>query len=136
MHTEHASTQPLAARICLAWGALNGALAVAMAAASTHAPALLAASYLPSAVQMHLLHALGLVLLGVLLERQPRNRWWRASAVLLSAGVLLFCLNLYARALWDFVALRGLVPAGGSAFILGWLLLGLGAWRQPRPPAA
>lgn len=115
----------------IAWGALNAAMAVGMAAASTHAPVLQAASsYLPSAVSMHQFHALGLVAVGLLLRGTDHNRWWQLAGLLFTLGTVLFCYNLYARALWDFQALRPLVPTGGSCFMLGWVLVALGAWRQ------
>ena len=118
-------------------GALNAAIAVGMAAASSHAPALQAASnYLPSAVSMHQFHALGLIAVGLLLRGSTGNRWWHAAGALFLLGLLLFSFNLYARALWDFNALRALVPAGGSSFMLGWVLVAVGAWRQRVLPAA
>lgn len=112
-------------------GALNAAIAVGMAAASSHAPALQAASsYLPSAISMHQLHAVALIAVGLLLRGNAPNRWWSLAGTAFALGLLLFCFNLYARALWDFQALRPLVPAGGSLFMLGWVLVALGAWRQ------
>ncbi len=114
----------------LVWGALNAAAAVGMAAASNHASALQAASYLPNAVAMHQYHALAIVLVGVLLRQsgQPA-RAYLAAAALFSAGLLLFSYPLYARALWDFTALRALVPLGGMAFMAGWVALALGAYQ-------
>lgn len=117
-------------RFWIILGALNAALAVAMAAASAHAPALQAAAYLPNAVAMHQFHALGLIAVGVLLRAGPTSRWWTLSGTAFALGLLLFSFNLYARALWDFNALRTLVPTGGSCFMLGWVLMALGAWRQ------
>lgn len=115
-------------------GALNAAIAVGMAAASSHAPALQAASaYLPSAIAMHQLHALALIAVGLLLRDGSGNPWWRLAGAAFALGLLLFCFNLYARALWDFQALRGLVPAGGSCFMAGWVLVAWGAWRQASP---
>lgn len=123
-------------RFWVALGALNAALAVAMAAASAHVPVLLAASnYLPSAVSMHQFHALGLVAVGLLLRNTGANRWWLAAGALFALGLLLFCFNLYARALWDFNALRPLVPAGGSCFMAGWLLLAVGVLTKPKVTA-
>lgn len=112
-------------------GALNAAVAVGMAAASTHVPVLQAASvYLPNAVSMHQLHAVALLAVGLLLRDGSGNRWWWLAGGAFTLGLLLFCFNLYARALWDFQALRALVPAGGSAFMAGWVLVAIGAWRQ------
>lgn len=120
-------------RVWIIGGALNAAAAVGMAAASTHAPVLQAASsYLPSAIAMHQLHALGLLAVGLLLRGGSGNRWWQLAGAAFTLGLVLFCFNLYARALWDFNALRALVPAGGTSFMLGWVLVAVGAWRQPQ----
>lgn len=117
-------------RIFLSFGAFNAALAVAMAAASSHAPSLLAASHIVQpAIAMQQLHALGLIALGVLLQIKPGNRWWHAAGGLFALGLVLFCFNLYARALFDFNALRSVVPAGGTCFIVAWLVLAVGAWK-------
>lgn len=124
-------------RFWVALGALNAALAVAMTAASAHAPTLLAASsYLPSAVSMHQFHALGLLAVALLLRGTAGNRWWQAAGALFLVGLLLFSFNLYARALWDFTSFRTLVPAGGSSFMLGWVLVAVGVWRQHALPPA
>ena len=123
-------TQVPTSRFWIILGALNAALAVAMAAASAHAPALQAAAYLPNAVAMHQFHALGLLAVGLLLRDGRANRWWTLAGCAFTLGLLMFCFNLYARALWDFDALRALVPTGGTCFMGGWLLLALGSWRQ------
>ena len=121
-------------RAWIAWGALNAAIAVGMAAASMHVPVLQAASsYLPSAVSMHQFHALGLIAVGLLLRGSDGNRWWQGAGLLFTLGTVLFSFNLYARALWDFQALRPLVPAGGSCFMGGWVLVALGAGRRSPP---
>jgi len=51
------------------------------------------------------------------------------------AGLLLFCVNIYARAFWQWDALRALVPWGGTSWILAWLCLALGALVAFRAPA-
>ena len=77
------------------------------------------------------MHALGLVLVGVLLARR-HNGWLLASGWLMVAGLLLFCLNIDARILWGFDGARALVPWGGSAFIVSWLALAVGVLTTKR----
>jgi uncharacterized membrane protein YgdD (TMEM256/DUF423 family) len=41
-------------------------------------------------------------------------------------GLLLFSFNLYARHVLGWHALRALVPWGGAAWIMAWLVLAMG----------
>ena len=123
---------PLMSRIFIALGAVFAALSVALSAAAAHVPVLqqAGASFAASLDQQQF-HALGLVLVGWLHARRA-SLWLKASGGLMLAGMLLFCLNIDARILWGWDAARALVPAGGSAFILAWLALAMGALRlQP-----
>lgn len=109
-------------------GALSAATSVALSAATSHMPSLQAASAsLNTALAQQQLHALGLIGVGLVLAR-VMSRWLIASGALMLLGTVLFCLNLYARLIWGCDAARVAVPWGGSAFILSWLSLGLGAW--------
>ena len=122
------SALPLPTRIFIVLGALSAATSVALSAAAAHMPALQAAgASFSSALAQQQFHALGLVAVGLLLTRL-QSRWLVASGVLMLLGTLLFCLNLYARLIWGWDAARAAVPWGGSAFILSWLVLGVGAW--------
>ena len=113
-------------------GAVFAGLWVAVSAAAAHLPALQqGGASLSAALSLQAVHALGLVVLGVLQAHQP-SRWWLSSAALMLAGLLLFCLNIQARLLWGWDAARALVPAGGSAFMLAWLVLAVGALRLRR----
>ena len=123
---------PVLSRVFMALGALFAALWVSLSAASAHVPALQqGGAALAASLDMHQFHALGLLLVGVLL-RQRASLWLAASGGLMLAGLTLFCLNIDARVLWGWDATRALVPAGGSAFILAWLALTVGVLRPPR----
>ena len=116
----------LLSRLFMALGAVFAALSVALSAASAHLAALQqAGASFAAALEQQQFHALGLVLVGVLLARRA-SLWLTASGVLMLAGMLLFCLNIHARVFWGWDAARALVPAGGSAFILAWLALAVG----------
>ena len=122
---------PLTSRLFIALGAVFAALSVALSAAAAHVPALqqAGASFAASLDQQQF-HALGLVLVGLAHARRA-SLWLTASGVLMLVGMLLFCLNIDARILWGWDAARALVPAGGSAFILAWLVLAVGVlWPQ------
>ena len=118
-------------RVFVALGAVLAALSVALSAAAAHVPALqqAGASFAASLDQQQF-HALGLVLVGLAMDRRA-SLWLAASGGLMLIGMLLFCLNIDARILWGWDAARALVPAGGSAFILAWLAFAVGAlWPQ------
>ena len=121
-----------AGRWLVAVGAVFAGLWVAVSAAAAHLPALQqGGASLNAALALQAVHALGLLVLGILHAFKP-SRWWLSSAALMLAGLLLFCLNIQARLLWGWDAARALVPAGGSAFMLAWLVLALGAVQQRR----
>jgi uncharacterized membrane protein YgdD (TMEM256/DUF423 family) len=70
-----------------------------------------------TAVQYHAWHALGLLAVGFLAP----SVWSKAAGGLLLAGIVLFSGSLYALALGAPRALGAVAPAGGLAFMLGWL---------------
>jgi uncharacterized membrane protein YgdD (TMEM256/DUF423 family) len=123
---------PLAARLFLVVGALSAAAAVALGAAGAHAFASRPAHALAlfqTALQYHQLHAIGLLVVGLVVARGAGAAAIAAGWLML-AGTLLFSGNLYLRSLADYHALHAVTPWGGGAFILGWLALAFGAVRQ------
>jgi uncharacterized membrane protein YgdD (TMEM256/DUF423 family) len=82
-----------------------------------------------TAVRYHFIHALGLLVIGVLL-RWLDGKLLRWSAALVLVGIILFSGSLY---LLTFGAPRlvGVVtPLGGLALIGGWSLFAATMWRQ------
>jgi uncharacterized membrane protein YgdD (TMEM256/DUF423 family) len=86
------------------------------------------------AVQFQFFHSLGLLLVGLLLERQTAALLAKLAALALFAGTLLFCCGLYAASLDGPQILRSLAPIGGSTLIIGWLLLAVHSVLQCRQP--
>jgi uncharacterized membrane protein YgdD (TMEM256/DUF423 family) len=111
-------------------GGLLAALAVGLGAIGAHAlKTRLAAEQLATfhtAVQYQMVHAIGLVLVGLLGLRR-RSRWFDAAGWTMLLGILLFSGFLFAWVATGCRALVHPVPVGGVAFILGWLMLALGA---------
>jgi uncharacterized membrane protein YgdD (TMEM256/DUF423 family) len=58
------------------------------------------------------------------------GRYARAARWLFLIGTLLFCGTLYLKALMGWEAVVRLAPIGGVSFMLGWLLIALGAWTS------
>ena len=81
-----------------------------------------------TAVRYHMIHGLALFLAAWVGTRYvPAIANW--AGYLFIAGILLFSGSLYllvfTRASW----LGAITPLGGVAFIVGWFLLALAAWR-------
>jgi uncharacterized membrane protein YgdD (TMEM256/DUF423 family) len=73
-------------------------------------------------VEYHFYHALGLLLIGILAVSYPSElvKW---SAILLTAGIILFSGSLYALAVSGIKWIGAITPLGGLSFIAGWILL-------------
>jgi uncharacterized membrane protein YgdD (TMEM256/DUF423 family) len=119
---------PHSARWFLALGAISACTSVVFSAAFAHLPVF--AGGVPTAVQTALsqqqFHSLGLLFIGLALRVCGAPRWLQAAGWLMVLGLLLFSFNLYARHVLGWDALRALVPWGGAAWILAWLVLAMG----------
>ena len=114
--------QAQARRFCRL-AALLLALATLIGAVGAHAlrPRLSTERYevLQTAVHYQFFHALGLLALGLLLDRLPR-RGLRAAGWLLFSGVVLFSGSLYLTLAGAPRLIGVLTPVGGLALIVGW----------------
>jgi uncharacterized membrane protein YgdD (TMEM256/DUF423 family) len=124
------------ARCWLVLGCASAAMAVALGAAGAHAlkARLIAANtqqWFETALQYHQMHALGLLLVGVLALWRPKQKLVHISGAFMLVGMVLFCGLLYLRSLSDVLAWHGLIPMGGAALITSWVLLGIAAWKLP-----
>ena len=119
------------ARRCIVAGALLMLLAVILGAFGAHAlqaqltPRQLA-SY-QTGVLYHQLHALGLILIGVVVRVTPPSRWAARSAAFLLAGIALFSGSIYAMTFGAPRWLGMVAPVGGTSFMVGWAALALHA---------
>lgn len=82
-----------------------------------------------TAVRYHFIHALGLLVMGVLLRSADTNllRW---SAMLVLVGIILFSGSLYLLTFGAPRPLGAVTPLGGLALIAGWGLFAVTIWRQ------
>jgi len=124
----------LSARWFLALGAISACASVVFSAAFAHVPVF--AGGVPAAVQTALsqqqFHSLGLLFTGFALRVCGVSRWLQAAGWLMLVGLVLFSFNLYARHVLGWDVLRSLVPWGGAAWILAWLLLAMGLAQMDR----
>lgn len=126
------------ARCCLVAGGLNAAFAVALGAGGAHAlKAVLAANDSANnfalALQYHQFHALGLILLGLVIDRKPVSRSLAWAGYLMLAGIVLFSGGLYLLSLFGLRAIHLAIPFGGASFIVAWLLFAIGILRATSP---
>ncbi|MEO5351056.1 MAG: DUF423 domain-containing protein [Magnetococcus sp. YQC-3] len=114
---------------CIFFGSINACLAVALGAFGKHAllPILSQAAMESwrTGAYYHLLHGVGLVLVGLVMERAPHPQRAVWAGRLLLAGTIIFSGSLYAIALTNMRILGLVTPVGGFCFLTGWLLL---AW--------
>jgi len=112
-----------------------GLAGVALGAFAAHGlKASLSAEYLAifqTAVQYQLIHALALFGVALLSQHAP-GRLLQAAGVLFGIGIVLFSGSLYLLTLTGIGKLGIVTPLGGTAFLAGWLCLGLAGWRLPR----
>ena len=115
-----------AAKLFLATGAAAALLAVALGAFGAHAlknripPEMLAVWR--TGVEYHVLHALGLLAVGLVAQHLPNSGLLRWSGWLMLAGIVLFSGSLYLLALSGPGWLGAVTPVGGLAFLAAWAL--------------
>lgn len=118
-------------RTFLLLGSINALLAVGLGAFGAHGlQKILSEQALQTwhtAVQYHFYHALGLLLIALLVEKLPAavNAGW-----LMFAGILLFSGSLYVLSLSGIKILGAITPFGGLCFLAAWLWLAVLAYRM------
>ncbi|HYW04707.1 MAG TPA: DUF423 domain-containing protein [Gammaproteobacteria bacterium] len=121
------------ARFFLVLGSVNAAIAIVLGAFGAHAlHGRLSARMLDVwhvAERYQLVHALGLLALGLLALVLPHLAGLRWAGGLMLAGILLFCGSLYLLALTGYGPLGMITPFGGMCFILAWGVLAWAVWR-------
>ncbi len=80
-----------------------------------------------TAVLYHLVHALGLLVIGLLALVKPSELLLRQAGWALVVGILLFSGSLYLLAITGIKKLGMITPLGGLAFLIGWTCLFLTA---------
>ncbi|WP_210641802.1 MULTISPECIES: DUF423 domain-containing protein [unclassified Pseudomonas] len=119
-------------RSFLMLAAFFGFTGVALGAFAAHAlKNRLSAEYLAifhTGVTYQLVHTLALLGVALLATHIPGRivTWAGVSFVV---GILLFSGSLYLLTLTGISKLGIITPFGGVAFLIGWLCLGLAAWR-------
>lgn len=122
-------------KIFVVLGSLSAFLGVGLGAFGAHGlktkvtPEMLAVWQ--TGVLYHLVHALGLLLIGILCHLMPETATARNAGWAILLGTVLFSGSLYLMVLTGIKPLGMITPFGGIAFLVGWLLLGIAAWQYP-----
>jgi uncharacterized membrane protein YgdD (TMEM256/DUF423 family) len=94
----------------------------------------LSAEYLAifhTGVMYQLVHTLALLAVALLAVQIP-GRLMTWAGISFVVGMVLFSGSLYLLTMTGVTRLGIITPFGGLAFLVGWLLLGLAAWRLGR----
>jgi len=115
-----------------AMGAVFAALAVAGGAFGAHSlKAILTPDLLivfETAVRYQMYHALGLLLVGLIIDRSPYSTV-RYAGWAFAFGIILFSGSLYLLSLSGVRWWGAVTPIGGLCFLIGWGLLGWSVWK-------
>ncbi|MGY4688261.1 DUF423 domain-containing protein [Salibacterium sp. K-3] len=114
-------------------GALNAAAAVGFGAFGAHGLEGKLSDRLmdvyQTGVQYHIMHALGLLAIGLVAAYAGGSALIVWAGWLLFAGILIFSGSLYTMAFTGISWLGAITPIGGTAFIAGWILLIAAVWK-------
>ncbi|MBG0841597.1 DUF423 domain-containing protein [Ectopseudomonas toyotomiensis] len=120
------------ARLWLLLSAFTGFTGVSLGAFAAHGlKHRLTPEYLAvfqTGTHYQLIHALALFGVGLLAMHAP-GRLVNLAGGTFTLGILLFSGSLYLLTLSGIGKLGMITPFGGVAFLIGWLCLGLAAWR-------
>ncbi|SFM41575.1 DUF423 domain-containing protein [Salibacterium qingdaonense] len=120
-------------KIFVILGALNAAVAVGFGAFGAHGLEGKLSDRLmdvyQTGVQYHIMHALGLLAIGLVAAYAGGSALLMWAGWLLFAGILVFSGSLYTMAFTGISWLGAITPIGGTAFIAGWILLIAAVWK-------
>lgn len=120
-------------KLFLIIGAVLGFLAVALGAFGAHGlEGKLSEKALTNwgkAVDYQMFHTVAIVAVAILLGKFEGSNLFASSGWLFLAGIILFSGSLYIYSLTGVKTLAMITPIGGLAFLVGWVLLGIGAMK-------
>lgn len=108
-------------------GAINAFLSVALGAFGAHGlEGKVEGKYMDNwqtAVQYQMFHAIGILIVGLLMSKMPASSLLNWSGWLMLFGIIFFSGSLYVLALTKISVLGAITPIGGVAFLAGWVLM-------------
>ena len=120
-------------KVFIILGSLNAFLAVALGAFGAHGlqnklTEQMLATY-ETGVKYHMMHALGLILIGIISRYTSGSVLINWSGWLICAGIVLFSGSLYLLSISGIRWLGDITPLGGLSFLVGWILLAIAAFK-------
>lgn len=79
-----------------------------------------------TALRYNMIHAALIVALSL----ASTKRLVKLANGFFSLGILLFSFSIYANHVFGFAALTHLTPVGGVALMVGWVILGMAAFKK------
>lgn len=113
-------------------GAVFAGLAVLLGAFGAHALKDVLGRYASTwetGVQYQMFHVVGILIIGLLMEKQT-SRLYNWAAILFSVGIVFFSGSLYVLSISKVTVLGAITPIGGVCFVVGWFLLILGVSKR------
>lgn len=113
-------------------GAVFAGLAVLLGAFGAHALKDVLGRYASTwetGVQYQMFHAVGILIIGLLMEKQT-SRLYNWAAILFSVEIVFFSGSLYVLSISKVTVLGAITPIGGVCFVVGWFLLILGVSKR------
>lgn len=124
------------ARILLCFAGLSLFVATALGAYASHgaASAIGPASLenLQTAIAYQFYNSLGLLAVGMLVQRHTETILLRVAGFVILGGVIVFCGAVDAHSFGAPPVFGEFAPVGGTALIAGWLIFALGVLKAPR----
>ncbi|TCP66273.1 DUF423 domain-containing protein [Baia soyae] len=121
-------------RLFLLLGSINMALSIALGAFGAHGLKDKVAEKMianwNTGAHYHMIHALGMLVVGILLSKVQSSGMLTASGWLMLVGVVLFSGSLYVMAVTGVTKLGAITPIGGLAFIVAWVLVAVAVYKQ------
>lgn len=121
-------------RIFLVLGAINAFFCVVMGAMGAHILKHKLTSDMFSTfqtgLQYHFYHALGLILIGVLILHQPQSKLLKLAGWIMFVGILFFSGTLYIISFTEMRTLGMVAPIGGLSLMSAWLMLAYALWTD------
>tara|TARA_Y100001935_G_C17275608_1_gene494489 strand:- start:604 stop:975 length:372 start_codon:yes stop_codon:yes gene_type:complete len=113
-------------------GAISGALTIAIGSFGAHGlkgvlnPTMM--DTFQTGVEYQGLHSLALLITGLIMTKNQTSL--KLSGWLFIFGILFFSGGLYVFSLMALGWMHFLIPLGGTAFLLGWILLAIGVVKK------
>ncbi len=115
-------------------GSVLGMLAVALGAFGAHGLEKIVDAHMlqrfHTGVEYQFYHTFAILVVGLLHGQVAQQRTLQRAGYAFLLGIVLFSGSLYAYVLTGVTSIAMITPLGGSAFIIGWLLLAIACRSQ------